>query len=329
MSKMNGMGLTQQNTGIIFDIQRFSIHDGPGIRTAIFLKGCSLHCFWCHNPESIHPKPEIEFFPQRCIHCDICLTECPNHACSAVDGTIVHHADRCAACGHCQEFCFAEALVLTGREMTAQEVMAEVLCDRQFYTNSGGGVTLSGGEPVLQTSFSRAILEQCRADHIHTAIETAGNYLWEMVEALLPFTDLVMMDIKHLDPVKHRAATGASNHRILENARRLAGTTRPLLFRTPVVPTVNDSEAELRAIALFIQELIEARYTAAGEDAAPITYELLKFHKLAGDKYRSLGVEYKAQDLEMLSQETMMALERVVQDVLGDRVVTHHAAHSY
>lgn len=312
-------------TGILFDIQHFSIHDGPGIRTAIFFKGCTLRCFWCHNPESIHRQPEIEFFAGRCASCGVCLTECPNSACSLdADGAVVHDPARCMACGACQNFCFAEALVLAGREWSLNEVMADLRQDRAFYDNSGGGVTLTGGEPVLQTDFARAILEWCKVEGIHTAIETAGNYPWAKLESLLPFVDLVMMDIKHLDTDQHRRATGAPNRRILDNARRLALTDKPLIFRTPVVPTVNDSEADLRAIAAFVGELVEARHINAGESAAPITYELLAFHRLAGDKYRSLGLHYAAEDLQPLPRERMAALEGVVQDVLGGRVVIHH-----
>jgi len=306
----------QSVTGLVFDIQRFSIHDGPGIRTTVFLKGCSLRCFWCHNPESIRPRPEIQFYPERCIQCGACLSECPNNACLEVSDSIQFDRNRCQACGDCQSFCFSETLVLIGREISVSQVMAEIQRDQDFYIRSGGGVTLSGGEPVLQTAFTRALLRHCQNAGIHTAIETAGNYHWNMLAGLLPYVDLVMMDIKHMDPVRHQAAVGVTNERILGNARQLAETNIPILFRTPVVPTVNDTPAEVETIAHFAHECIALRRAIHGRDAAPINYELLKFHKMASDKYQSLGMRYAATDLEPLSPEDMDALNAVVAQTL-------------
>lgn len=298
-------------TGTIFDIQRFSIHDGPGIRTTVFFKGCNLRCFWCHNPESLHPGPQLQFFAERCIACGACVTICQHGASFFDDGAPVYDARRCAVCGACAEVCYAEARVLVGRRVTADQVVEEILRDRAFYDSSGGGVTLSGGEPVLQRAFAGAILARCRAGGLHTALETAGHYPWEHIAALLPLLDLIMMDIKHLESDRHRAATGAPNERILANARRLAETDRPLIFRVPVIPTVNDTEQEIGAIADFVQGLADGRH--ARRERAPITLELLAFHRLAGDKYRGLGLDCRASALEPLSAQRMAELTELAQ----------------
>lgn len=293
--------------GTVINIQRFSIHDGPGIRTTVFFKGCSLHCFWCHNPESIRPRPEIQFYADRCIGCRECLAVCPQGA-HLFNGGHEYARDKCIVCGQCVDICCNAAVELTGQRLTVDEVMAEVLADKTFYATSGGGVTLSGGEPLLQREFAHAILARCREEGIHTAIETAANCPWSFLEELLPVTDLFMMDIKHMDPVLHKDATGVTNERILANARRLAATGKPVLFRIPVVPTVNDTVEAIAAIAAFVCELGELGQAEANAASGLSQLELLKFHRLAADKYRSLGLDYRASTLETLSKERMAEL---------------------
>lgn len=289
--------------GTIFNIQRFSVHDGPGIRTTVFLKGCSLRCFWCQNPEGIRLKSEIMFFPERCIGCGRCLTACPQRAHVIQDGTHVYLRQKCVVCGKCTEVCYAGALMFTGKLITVDEVMEEVLRDRIFYEISGGGVTLSGGDPLIQHDFSRAILEGCKAKGLHTAIETAANCRWVDLAMLLPATDLIMMDIKHLNPHKHRKVIGVSNELILENARRLAQTSKPIIVRIPIVPTVNDTPEEIEAIVQFIGIFQNLQYL-----------ELLPFHRLSESKYHGLGLNYQASHLETPTKKKMSELAARVKE---------------
>jgi pyruvate formate lyase activating enzyme len=217
-----------------------------------------------------------------------------------VDGQREFLRERCLGCGTCVDTCYAQALILVGEEKTVDEVVEVVLRDLPFYETSGGGVTLSGGEPLMQLEFSRDILERCREEGLHTAIETAANYSWERVAALLPVTDLVMMDIKLIDPERHRQATGVPNARILENALRLGEQPQPLIVRTPIIPGVNDRPEDVAAIAEFAARLPNLLY-----------YELLPFHPLARGKYDSLDIEYRACGLEAPSKELMDELTDV------------------
>ncbi len=300
-------------TGVVFHIQRFSIHDGPGIRTTVFLKSCAMSCFWCHNPEGGHPHPEIQYFQDRCIACGECVKACPNHAHEMQNGQHIFLRERCQASSECVETCYSNALELTGKHMRVEGIMEEVLRDRAFYESSNGGVTLSGGEPALQRDFARELLERCKGEGIHTAIETCGYSRWQDLEALLPVTDLIMMDIKLMTPDKHQVATGNSNQRILANARRLTLTDKPIIFRTPVVPTVNDSQEEIGKIVTFVRRLMDLRRKdgrGTGESEG-IKYELLPFHKLASDKYFSLGLENKVSNIDPPTKEKMLELANV------------------
>ncbi len=283
--------------GLLTNVQRFSIHDGPGIRTSVFFKGCPLRCFWCHNPETWRKRPEVQLFPDRCIQCGACLERCERGGHTIEAGQRVYHREVCVACGRCVETCYAEALVLVGRWWSVDELLAELLRDRPFYEQSGGGITLTGGEPLLQQAFSLEVLRRARAAGLHTAIETCAFAPWEDLAALLPWLDLVMMDIKTMDDAQHRAVTGVSNRLILDNARRLAATGIPLIVRTPVVPTVNDTPEAIGAIAAFIRDF-----------PSLLLYELMPFHRLAESKYRSLGLTYQAAGLSTPPREQMEAL---------------------
>lgn len=289
--------------GLVSKVQRFSIHDGPGIRTTVFLKGCPLRCFWCHNPETWRPQPELQVFPERCIGCGACFERCPQQAHAMVAGQRQFRRELCRACGRCAETCYAEALVMVGRWYMPEELLEELVRDRAFYETSGGGVTLSGGEPLQQRRFALRLLQLAREAGLHTAIETAALGRWQDLAELLPYLDLWLIDIKHLDDAAHRATTGASNRSILANARRLAATGRPLIVRTPVVPTVNDTVEAIGAIAAFIARFPNLLY-----------YELIPFHGLAEGKYRSLGLEYRARRLRRPPEETMRMLAQAARE---------------
>ncbi len=303
---------SQQTTGLLFNIQRFSIHDGPGIRTTVFFKGCPLRCFWCHNPEGLRQKIEIAFYPDRCIGCGDCLHVCPQQAHILKDGQHVYLRDRCIGCSTCIDSCFSGALEQMGRHYSLDEVMEQILADATFYQTSGGGVTLSGGEPLQQARFAKQILIECRHHGIHTALETCGHYPWSRLSPLLPHTDLIMMDLKVLDDAAHKEATGVGNHLILETARRLAETDRPILFRIPLVPTVNDTPAMVRGIKAFVDTLIERRHSIYGGTSAPIDLECLAFHQLATDKYAGLGMHYRGRHLAPLSKSRKQRLDNLI-----------------
>ncbi len=272
------------STGIITHIQQFSVHDGPGIRTTVFLKGCQMHCPWCHNPETYRREPEIQFLPQRCIGCRACAAVCDQGAHEFVADSHVYHRDRCTACGKCPEECYARSLLQVGESRTAESVVAEVLADLPFY-RPAGGVTLSGGEPLLQAGFACEILELCRQEGIHTAIETNLAWPWPVVVPLVSLVDLFLVDIKFMDDRAHRTWTGVSNRPVLDNLCRLDELNKPLVVRTPVVAGVNARPDQIGAIADFLAGL-----------RCVCRYELLPYHPLGSGKFASLGLEGPAQE---------------------------------
>jgi pyruvate formate lyase activating enzyme len=265
-------------TGRIVETKRFAIHDGPGIRTTVFLKGCPLACRWCHNPETISRQPEIGFLRQKCVACGRCVATCPTGAHAVTDGTHTLDRSRCTACGACVEACLPGALELYGREVTLAEVIAEVVEDRTFYEQSGGGVTLSGGEPLLQAEFCAAVCRQLRESGIHCAVDTSGAVPWDRFETVLPYVDLFLYDLKHMDDAQHRLGTGTGNRLILENLRQLSERGRAIEIRLPLVPGFNDDPQNLQALAEYLLSL----------PATP-PLRLLPYHNLAHSKYEAVG----------------------------------------
>lgn len=280
-------------TGIITEIQRGSIHDGPGFRTVVFLKGCPLRCYWCHNPETISPRPELLFEPEKCIGCGGCFAVCPAGA-RTRDGI---DRERCRACFACAGACPTGALRVSGREITVDEAMEQILADRPFYRASDGGVTLSGGEPLRQVAFAEELLARCRREGVRTAVESSLYGPEETLRRILPLTDLVMADLKSPDDAAHREATGVSNRTILDNLRRVASAGIPLIVRTPVVPGFNDDPETIAEIAAFAARLGSLRY-----------YELLKYHPLGCRKAEQLGASRRARPLPGIPPERWRSL---------------------
>lgn len=283
--------------GLVFSIVRTSLHDGPGIRTVIYFKGCTLHCAWCHNPEGIAAHPEILSYPDRCIGCERCVSVCPEH----IRGGF--RLPACCRCGQCAQACPGEALVNCGERYTVNSLMKIIRKDKVYYDRSGGGVTFSGGECLMQSEFVADLAKACRDEGIHTACETALHVSQTSVSALIEHINLFYVDLKHMDPEVHKRWTGADNRRILENIRFLAKEHPNVIVRIPLIPGVNDDTENLSASARFIAE--------CGRGIQAL--ELLRYNELASSKYASVGYNdaqfagWKPQsDTEMENKRALM-----------------------
>ncbi len=288
--------------GVVFDIERFAVHDGPGIRTTVFLKGCPLRCQWCHNPEALSLRPQLAQFKQNCIACGACVRNCPRDALAASSDGIVVDRDLCDDCGACTEECYAEALVMSGREITAGEAIHEVKKDLVFYRNSGGGMTVSGGEPLRQPEFTEALLSLARDAELHTCLDTSGAGKWSSLERLLPLVDLVLYDLKTLSPEAHREHIGGDLEPIVENLKRICGLSVPVRLRVPVVPGCTATPENIAAIA-------DLARTLANIEAV----DLLRYHQLGESKYASIGLTYPLPGVQPPSDEQMAELAAIVQ----------------
>jgi pyruvate formate lyase activating enzyme len=299
-----GVYRVSEYKGIVFNIQRFSIHDGPGIRTTVFLKGCQLHCGWCSNPESWKRHPEILTRDIKCIHCGKCIEACPQKAISKVEDKRVIDWTKCDYCLKCAEVCAAKSIEVSGEEMTVARVLDTVMRDASFYKRTGGGMTVSGGEPLVQWEFARALLREGKQKGIHTALDTTGYADWEALDKVAEFTDLVLYDLKHMDPTKHKEATGVSNERILDNLTKIAAKANSHVWiRIPLIPDFNDSEAALGDICAFALTL--------GGNVEKVS--ILPYHKFAELKYTATGREYMYREVNLLSDDRVEELKKFVE----------------
>lgn len=262
----------------IFEIKRFAVHDGDGIRTTVFFKGCPLKCVWCHNPEGISAKNELAYYPHKCISCGECLSVCPTGAHTIQEGKHVYEREKCIACGKCESVCLGNALTLYGKEFSIDELLPILLKDKEFFDNSSGGVTLSGGECLLQANACVELLKKLKENGVHTAVDTCGFISKAILDKVIPYTDIFLYDIKAFDEETHQKCTGQSNQLILENLKYLEECGCKVEIRIPYVPQWNDSEME--KIAEYLSKM---------KNITKI--RILPYHNYAGSKYESLGKE--------------------------------------
>jgi pyruvate formate lyase activating enzyme len=283
-------------------MQRFSIQDGPGIRTSVFVKGCPLRCAWCSNPESQNPDPEVMVRQQKCQGCGECVAACPREAAALVEGRVAIDRARCDLCMDCVEACPTGALEVTGEEITIEQAVHECCQDEPFYRNSDGGVTLSGGEPLHQPEFALHFLRACKDKALSTALDTCGHAPWEVLEQTLAYTDLVLFDLKHLDPEMHLRGTGVRNDLILENLRKTAASGRAGVWvRIPVIPGYNDSEEHARAVASLLEKMPVEKIS------------LLDYHEWGKPKYGFLGMDYPFEGEPSEDQERLDGLKGIME----------------
>jgi len=287
-------------TGIIFNIQRYSIHDGPGIRTTVFLKGCPLNCWWCQNPESQLSGQEMIFWEDRCISCGACSTICPSGAIQIKDGIPVTEKEKCILCGKCTEKCPALAREMIGKKLTTEEVIKEIEKDLVFYEESGGGVTFSGGEPLGQSEFLEALLIRCQKKKIHTAVDTSGYISWEILSKISSKVDLFLYDLKIMDSERHKKYTGVYNEIILENLKKLSSVHHNIFVRFPVIPGINDDYQNIKKMGEFLSSLKIAQVN------------ILPYHYMGIDKYGRLGRTYKLVTTQPPSEEKLSEVSAIL-----------------
>ena len=287
-------------TGIIFNIQRYSIHDGPGIRTTVFLKGCPLNCWWCQNPESQLSGQEMVFWEDRCIGCGACSLNCPSGAIQMENKKPVTDKNKCNLCGECSRICPAQAREMIGKKLTAEEIIKEVEKDLVFYEESGGGVTFSGGEPLKQFEFLESLLICCQEKKIHTAVDTSGYISWRILKKTIPQVDLFLYDLKIMDNERHKKYTGLSNEIIIENLKKLSSVHNNIFIRFPVIPGINDDYQNIKETGEFLSSL------------KIVQVNILPYHYMGIDKYRRLGRTYHLAATEPPSEEKLSEVSAIL-----------------
>ena len=284
---------------LIFDIKRYAINDGPGIRVVVFFKGCNLRCAWCHNPESISGSVEKMYAPAKCIKCGTCVASCPEHAIALTSEGIVTDAERCKLCGECADVCPTKAIEMSGKQMTVSEIMDIIEKERIFFDQSGGGVTFSGGEPLVHTKMLIELLDECGKRGIHRAVDTAGNVSTETILEVAKRTDLFLYDLKMMDSGLHKKWVNAGNEKVLQNLKVLSKANANIIIRIPLIGGVNDTEENIELTAKFIAEL----------EGDKKEVHLLPYHKIAQNKYSKLG---KANDFELFQEPDKESLSRAI-----------------
>jgi len=297
-------------SGMIFDVKRYAINDGPGIRTAVFMKGCPLRCWWCHNPEGQSVKKQLIFRINRCKESKACIEACPLGAISWKDGTSTDW-EICDHCGKCAEICYAGAREIVGREINLDQLMIELERDIPFYDQSGGGVTFTGGEPLQQRKFLQEALMACKQQNIRTAVDTSGSTAWGNFESILPLTDLFLYDVKHMDAEKHRLYTTVSNGKILNNLQKLSNVRANIIVRIPIIPGMNDDAKNLTACGAFLADLPHLEGV-----------ELMPYHEIGVAKYQALGMLYKMGDTVPPNTQQICEIEELFINY-GVKVIRH------
>jgi pyruvate formate lyase activating enzyme len=286
--------------GVVFDIKKYAIHDGPGIRTTVFLKGCLLHCKWCHNPEGLDVEPELTFKENRCLEdCQECLRVCEPKALSSTNEHIAVDKNLCTLCGDCEEECPAEALEIIGKKLSTEDIMREIEKDTVFYDESKGGATFSGGEPLMQPGFLHSLLVECKKKRIHTTVDTCGYAPFEVLEKIRDKVDLFLYDLKLIDDKKHRDNTGVSNNIILENLKKLSERKSTIAVRIPIIPGINDTVQNIQDTAEFLCSLYKIH-----------TISLLPYHEMGKKKYKRLEKAFESRSIKKNSVEKIRKIQQ-------------------
>lgn len=289
--------------GTVFQIQRFSVDDGPGIRTTVFLKGCPLRCVWCHNPESFSHLPQLRWHEEKCTLCGRCVQACPQGVHVMGGGVHLLQRELCTACGRCAQLCPADALELLGKPMTAKEVMREVVRDRPYYDESGGGLTVSGGEPTFQPEFLLELLELAKREGLHTCLETSGFASWELLRQLVPLVDLFLFDYKATGEELHKKYTGVPQAPILENLDRLSREGASILLRCPIIPGYNDTEEHFAAIRRLKRET-----------KGVVGAEVMPYHNIGAGKWKEIGLSYTLEGLDSATGDDRARWQKKVEE---------------